>query len=319
MVGKVRLFHAVDVHGSEVVWRKWLSIPNVHKADILLFCGDLTGKLVVPVIEEKPGQYKTKIYGRWVKAKGEEGCKKLVDKINSIGFYAHVCTPDEYEYLMGRPEEVNKLFQEYMRERLERWLSMVDEKLPEHVKVIVMPGNDDSFEIDEIIKAHGDRVIYPLDKAVDLCFDYEMLSFDWVNPTPWGTPREASEEELWERLQKLRDLISVDWNKVIVNFHCPPYGTKLDLAPKLDKNLKPQVFLGSVIYEHVGSNSVKKFIKENQPLLGLHGHIHESYAADRIGKTLVINPGSEYSEGILRGFIIDLTKDGVGKWWKIEG
>lgn len=319
MTEKVRLFHAVDVHGSEIVWRKWLSVPNVHKADILLFCGDLTGKLVVPVIEEKPGHYKTKIYGRWVKAKGEEGRKKIVDKINSIGFYAHVCDPQEYEYLMNNPKEVNKLFQEYMKERLERWLKMVHEKLPENVKVVVMPGNDDSFEIDEIIKKHEDRVIYPLNKAINLCFDYEMLSFDWVNPTPWDTPREAPEEELWKKLQKLVDLISVDWNKVILNFHCPPHGTRLDLAPKLDKNLKPQVFLGSVIYEHVGCKAVRKFIQEYQPMLGLHGHIHESYAADRIGKTLVINPGSEYSEGILRGFIIDLTRSGVEKWWKIEG
>ncbi len=319
MTEKVRIFHAVDVHGSEIVWRKWLSVPRVYKADILLFCGDLTGKLVVPIIEEKPGRYTTQIYGRWVKEKGEKGLKKLIDKISSIGFYPHVCDPDEYERLRNNPEEVNELFRKYMVERLDRWLTMAEEKVPENVKMVVMPGNDDSQEIDETIKAHGDRIIYPLGRPINLCFDYEMISFEWVNPTPWDTPREAPEEKLWEMLQKLKDQVTTSWNKVILNFHCPPFGTKLDLAPKLDENLKPQVFMGSVIYEHVGSKSIRRFIEENQPMLGLHGHIHESYASDYIGKTLVINPGSEYSEGILRGFIIDLTKDGIEKWWKIEG
>ncbi len=318
-VEKVRLFHAVDVHGSEIVWRKWLSIPKVHKADILLFCGDLTGKLIIPIIEDKKEHYKTQVYGRWVEASDEAGLAKLVEKITCSGFYTHVCTPDEYDRLMKNPEGVNKLFREYMRERIERWLDMVNEKLPKEIKVVVMPGNDDSFEIDEIIKAHEDRVIYPLEKVVNLCFDHQMLSFDWVNPTPWDTPREASEEELWKKLEKLKTKFSGEWDKAIVNFHCPPYGTKLDLAPKLDKTLKPVVFLGRVIFEHVGSKSIYRFIHENQPMLGLHGHIHEAYASDKIGKTLVINPGSEYSECILRGFIVDLDKNGVDKWWKIEG
>jgi len=319
MAEKVRIFHAVDVHGSELVWRKWLNIPKIHNANILLFCGDLTGKLIVPVVEEKPGHYKSMLYGRWVKAKGEKELNKLLEKFKSIGFYPHVCSKDEYEYLKEHPEEVDKLFHKYMVERLDSWLNMVEEKLPDDVMVVVMPGNDDAQVIDETIKAHSDRVIYPLGKAVNLCFNYEMLSFEWVNPTPWNTPREAPEEKLWEMLEDLANKVTVDWDKVILNFHCPPFGTEIDLAPKLDKNLKPVTFLGEVIFVHVGSKSVRKFIEQYQPMLGLHGHIHESSAADRVGKTLVINPGSEYSEGILRGFLIDLTKDGIEKWWKIEG
>ncbi len=319
MVEKVRLFHATDVHGSEIVWRKWLSIPKVHKADILLLCGDLTGKLIIPIIEENPGQYKTMVYGQWINASGEGELRKLIDKITFSGFYTHVCNQDEYDELMKNPKKVDELFRGYMKERLQRWLDMIEEKLPENIKLVMMPGNDDSLEIDKLIKDHEDRVIYPLEKVVDLCFDYKMLSFEWVNPTPWDTPREAPEEELWKKLEKIKSMFSGNWNRTVLNFHCPPYGTKLDLAPKLDKNLKPVVFLGRVIYDNVGSKAVRRFIEENQPILSLHGHIHESYASDYIGKTLAINPGSEYSEGVLRGFIIDLTKEGVEKWWKIEG
>jgi len=318
-VDKVRLFHAVDIHGSEIVWRKWLSVPRVYKANILLLSGDLTGKIIIPIIDEGSGRYRTMIYGRWVEASGVDGLRKLIDKISSIGFYAHVCSPSEYDELRGDSRRVDELFRMYMRERLERWLRMIDEKLPGDVVVVMMPGNDDSFEIDEVIKRYGDRVIYPLGRVVDLCFDYKMLSFEWVNPTPWGTPREASEDELWRMLLRVRDMFSGDWRRVILNFHCPPYCTKLDLAPKLDKNLRPVVFLGRIIYDNVGSRSVRRFIEENQPLLSLHGHIHESYAYDYIGRTLAMNPGSEYSEGVLRGFIIDLTRDGIEKWWRVEG
>ena len=39
---------------------------------------------------------------------------------------------------------------------------------------------------------------------------------------------------------------------------------------------------------------------------GIHGHIHESRGTFKLGKTLCINPGSEYTEGILRGSLIEL-------------
>lgn len=319
MVEKARIFHCVDVHGSEMVWRKILSIPKLHKVNVILVSGDLTGKLIIPIIEESPGNYKTMVYGRWMKASGEDGLRKLIDKITFSGFYVHVCDQKEYDELKNSPKKVEELFNKYMKERLKRWLDSLEEKIPRDVTFVMMPGNDDSFEIDEMIKSYEDRVIYPLGKVINICLDYQMLSFEWVNPTPWNTPREAPEEELWKKLEKIRDIYSGDWRKVILNFHCPPYCTKLDLAPKLDKNLKPVVFLGGIVYENVGSKSIRRFIEENQPLLSLHGHIHESFATDYVGKTLAMNPGSEYSEGVLRGFLIDITKDGVDKWWKIEG
>jgi len=57
--------------------------------------------------------------------------------------------------------------------------------------------------------------------------------------------------------------------------------------------------------------AVREAIEKYKPLLGLHGHIHESRGVVNIGRTLCINPGSEYGEGIIRGAIVDLAKDKV--------
>lgn len=314
----VRVYFATDVHGSERVWRKWLAVPRHYKASILILSGDLTGKSIVPLIEQKDGTYTCRIFGRRMVARNKQEIEEIKESIRFSGYYPIVCTPEEVEELKANPVKLDSLFERVMVENLQRWLQMVEEHVPEDVKVIVMPGNDDTFSIDDVIKK-SERVIYPLEKAVNLCFDYEMISMDWTNPTPWNSPRECSEEELYKKLEKLVDLVTVDWEKVVCNFHCPPYLTLLDLAPKLDKNLKPVYVMGKPIREHVGSKSVRKFMEKYQPMLGLHGHIHESYASDRIGKTLVVNPGSEYTEGILRGFILEFTREGIKNWWKVEG
>lgn len=314
----VRVYFATDVHGSERVWRKWLAVPKHYKANILILAGDLTGKSIVPLIEQKDGTYACKIFGRRIVAHDNHEIEKIKEDIRFSGYYPIVCTPKEVEELKSKPKKLDELFEKVMVDNIIRWLRMVEEHVPKDVKVIVMPGNDDIFAIDEPIKK-CERVIYPLGKAVPLCFDYEMISMDWTNPTPWNSPRECSEKELWKKLEKLVDFITVDWSRVICNFHCPPYMTLLDLAPKLDKDLKPVYVLGRPVREHVGSKSVREFEKKYQPLLGLHGHIHESYASDRVGSTLVVNPGSEYTEGILRGFILDFTKDKIERWWKVEG
>ncbi len=69
----------------------------------------------------------------------------------------------------------------------------------------------------------------------------------------------------------------------------------------------------------VGSKAIRVAIEKYQPLLGLHGHIHESKASQYLGRTLLLNPGSEYTEGILRGFFIEYDSEGIKNYWKIEG
>ncbi|MEM3506914.1 MAG: metallophosphoesterase [Candidatus Bathyarchaeia archaeon] len=309
MVNKVRLFHAVDVHGSEMVWRKWLSIPKVHKADILLLCGDLTGKLIIPIIEESPGRYKTMVYGRWINASGEDELKKLMDKITFSGFYTHVCNQEEYDELMKNPKRVDELFRNYMRERLQRWLSMVDEKLSKDVTVVMMPGNDDFQYVDEIIESSS--YVKNLEgKVYDIGERWQLGGTGYSNITPWKCPRDVPEDELFNRLESLAAQVT-DMNHFVLHTHCPPYDTKLDQAPQLDENLKVVYKGGGTMLVPVGSTAVRKFIEKYQFPLGLHGHIHESRAVDRIGKTLVINPGSEYITGTLSAVLVNLDEKGV--------
>jgi len=61
----------------------------------------------------------------------------------------------------------------------------------------------------------------------------------------------------------------------------------------------------------VGSTAVRQAIEEYQPLVSLHGHIHESPAANRIGRTLCINPGSDYHTGRIAGCLVTLRSDRV--------
>jgi Icc-related predicted phosphoesterase len=79
----------------------------------------------------------------------------------------------------------------------------------------------------------------------------------------------------------------------------------------LDENLKIVARGGQVLMKPVGSSAVRAVIERVQPLLALHGHIHESPGHVRIGRTLCINAGSEYAEGILKAAIINLERERV--------
>ncbi len=314
-----KIFFSVDVHGSTLVWRKWIKAQEEHKVDVLILAGDLTGKVLVPIIKHADGTWTAKYFGkRWV-MRSEGEVKDFEERLEGSGAYYIRVTKEELDELKNNPDKVTQLINEKMVERLRRWLDLLVEHVDtKKVMTIVMPGNDDEFIIDNVIKEYEDRgVIYPLDKVLEI-EGHEMISSPYVNPTPWNTPREMTEKELEKHLKKLVDKLN-DPGNAIFNFHCPPYGTHLDLAPKLTKDLRPVVIAGMVQYEHVGSKAVKKIIKKYQPIVGLHGHIHESGGVDRIGRTVVLNPGSEYSEGVLKAYIVEIDREGLKNYWKLEG
>jgi uncharacterized protein len=106
----------------------------------------------------------------------------------------------------------------------------------------------------------------------------------------------------------------------IFNVHCPPHDTHLDQAPQLDEDLRPVVDASGLRMASVGSTAVRSSLETIEPLLGLHGHIHESAAAQKVGRTLSVNPGSDYGDGVLRGVIIDLDPvKGVRRWQMVQG
>lgn len=314
-----RVFFSVDCHGSTAVWKKWLRVQSHHNIDILLLCGDLTGKALVPIIDQGNGTHKASYFGRNWELITEEEIKRMEERLESAGAYHFRCDKGEVAELQSNPGRVNQLISAKIVERMREWLDLLLETVDTgRVTVVVMPGNDDDFDIDPIIQSYEDKgIIYPLGKVVDIA-GFEMLSLDYVNPTPWDTPREASEKEMMKKIEGLGSMVK-DPSKTIFNFHCPPYGTRLDMAPKLSKDLKPEVVAGSVIYEPVGSKSVRKAIEKYQPVIGLHGHIHESYGIDKLGDTPIVNPGSEYGESILRGFILEISERGLESYLKVEG
>lgn len=309
----------MDVHGAESVWRKWLKVPEIYQVDALLLCGDLTGKSLVPLIERGGGKWNAFYFGKnWLLDEGSQ-LDQMEKRIQDAGAYTVRCSPDKVEELKKYPDKLESLMMGMITERMSRWMEMLQSRVDlTRTDAIVMPGNDDDWEVDEVIKGFEDKGIrWCLDEPVDV-LGVPMISLDYVNPTPWDTPREDSEKGLRKRIKKLVKKLD-DPSRAIFNFHAPPHGTMLDLAPELDSSRKPVTVAGQVNFVHVGSHAVTEAIEKYKPMIGLHGHIHESSGHDTVGGVTVVNPGSEYGEGILRGYIIEIKDGRVINQWKVEG
>jgi len=321
----IRVLYSSDVHGSEHVWLKFLKATEEYDVDIALMNGDITGKMIVPIAKMKDGTWATppNVLGKQWKLKSEEEVENLAQRIRYAGMYPFVTSYDEVMRISRDPRAQDKLFEKLMVESVERWMRLIIEKVDlSKVRVIVNPGNDDIYAIDPIIQKYeketNGRIIYPLDKVVWLDDEHPMISCEWTNPTPWNTPREEPENKLKRRLEEKFNMVQ-DYENLVCNFHCPPYDSGLDMAPKLDKNLKPILLGGHPVMIPVGSTAIREVIEKYQPLLGLHSHIHESPGEVHIGRTLCINPGSEYDRGIFRAYVFDLESTGIGKHWRTYG
>lgn len=307
-----RIFFSCDAHGSVPVLRKMTKAHEAYKCDVVMMCGDLTGKALAPIIEEKTGQWWSSPHGRVEKYRNESELERAQKAFEKRGFYWFITTPQELEELQNDKERVQGLFDDLMVQRMKDWIQLIEDTVPPEIKVIVSPGNDDHKEIDDLIIA-SERTVYPIHKVVDIDDRHPMISCEWVNTTPWkNTPRECPEDELEEKLEREFSRVS-DCSNLICNFHDPPFGTRLDLAPKLDEKLQVKIRFGVPPMENVGSKSIRKMIEKYSPLLTLHGHIHESSGTEYIGRTLCVNPGSVYTQGMLNAFVIDLPEDPGGK------
>ena len=311
-----RILFATDMHGSEGTWRKFLNASAMLKVNVAICGGDLTGKMIVPVVKGENGAYNYYLMGKTHTIE-QDNLEKAFKDIRGIGYYPHQADKSEYEEMKRDPKKVDQVFHDVMVSTLNRWLDLVSEKVPKETRVVVCPGNDDRTLVDEVINSHAD-VINGEGKVMDIDDSHEMVSCGWVNPSPWKTAREEEEDKLEIRLEEyISQLKNV--KSAIFNFHAPPYQTKLDEAPLLDKDLNPVIQGGSVVMVPVGSKAVKKVIEKHQPFLGLHGHIHEAAGSMKIGRTYCVNPGSEYAEGIVRAFLIEFKGENLTKLQRIEG
>jgi Icc-related predicted phosphoesterase len=233
--------------------------------------------------------------------------ERLRAEINRLGFYSVITDPPDVERMENDPTYLVGAFERAIIEQIEGWCALAEERLPATVRCIITPGNDDPKAIDPVLKS-APRIESPEAELVELG-PVLMASCGDVTPTPWNTEREYPEEELGRRLEAILDPAPAG-SKVVVNFHCPPYGTALDFAAELDSELRPVIRGGRPSIIPVGSKAVRDVIKKYQPVVGLHGHIHESRAAQKIGTTMCLNPGSDYSADVLRGAIVDFAQDG---------
>ncbi len=299
------LFYASDIHGSDVLWRKFVNAGRFYGADVLVMGGDIAGKAVVPVVRRNGGFVARQITGdRLVDA---DELPELERRIRDLGLYPFRTTEDELERTHGDPAAVERLFREAMVTSLESWLELAGERLAgSGIRLFVMLGNDDLPELAEVIAA-SDAAVDPEEQVIDLGEEITLASHGWANPTPWASPRELPEAELEQRLEALIGRVP-DPSRSVFNLHVPPAGTPIDQAPLLDENLKPVVRGGAVQMGPAGSTAVRHVIERHQPLVALHGHIHESRGIVKIGRTVCINPGSEYGEGVLHGALVALDR-----------
>ena len=296
----IKLFFVTDLHGSELCFRKFISAISIYNADAAIALGDLAGKMVVPVFDNGNGTYDVNFLAQDIHLNNKTELDQQQAKINNIGFYPYMTDKKEADHLRSNQNEVMTIFHRLINERMQHWIELADEKLKDSkAKIFMAPGNDDPMEMDAILESSKVMKSAAM-KNLDV-LGYEMITVAHTSPTPWDTPREWSEEELAKNIDKLAGTIKT-MERAIFNFHDPPYGTMLDYAPKL-RDMRQSA--GET--EHVGSKAVSEAIKKYQPFLGLHGHIHESRAAQKIGRTFCVNPGSEYGEGVLRGVLLTLA------------
>ncbi len=293
---------------------------DTYKANIMILSGDLTGKAIVPIIRNADGSYiayGAQVLGQDLTARSQKELKELESRVRNAGCYVYATDPQSLQELEGNASKRRALFNQLMLETLQRWISIAEERLrPTGKKLYIMPGNDDIPEAGSIIKK-SDFATNPESQVVELDQFHKMISIGYSNPTPWKTPRECSEEQLWEMISKAASQLD-SYENTVFNLHCPPYDSGLDTAPKLDENLRPEVTMGDLVRVPVGSTSVRTAIEKYQPLCSLHGHVHESPGMVQIGRTVCVNPGSEYQSGILRGYIVDLERGKIRQCLRVE-
>ncbi len=321
MARPFRLYVCSDIHASERTWRKFLNAirSNVYRADAAVIAGDLTGKALIPVVGEPGGnEWVATVLGQRRVARGEEELAELERSIADLGYYAVRVSPAEHAAMEADPALVRRAFDEQITRRIRDWMALAAERLEgSGVPVYLMPGNDDDFEIDPIL-ADSPYCRNVNEQVVELTPWHQLVSMGWSSPTPWSTPRELPEEEFLDRLSTLLAGVR-DPRRTVIMTHVPPYDSGLDTAPLLSPDLRPTVSAGDVLRGPVGSTGVRTAIETFRPVLGVHGHIHESGGERRIGDTLCVNAGSESSMGILRGFLVDLSDRGVERTLRVEG
>ena len=312
-----RLFFVTDVHASDRCFRKFLNAAKFYKADCLVLGGDITGKVLVPILERKDGNYTLRLFEKNSAVK-KDRLKETQKTLLDAGQYSFVTSTKELEELQADKSKGERVFNDVMVSVLKSWIELAQERLKgTNVTCYISPGNDDRFEIDAML-ADSEHMVNPENRVVELEGGFEMITLGYANPTPWKSPREVSEEKLGEMIESLASQVK-RMESAIFNLHVPPINTELDRAPAVSQDFEYVKEGLGIKFIHAGSSAVREAIEKHAPLLGLHGHIHEAKGFVRLGRTLCLNPGSEYADGILRGALVNLADGKVKEFLLTSG
>jgi Icc-related predicted phosphoesterase len=317
-VADTRLFFATDIHGSDTCMRKFLNAAKFYGCDVVVMGGDITGKMIVPIVAAGAGTFRARLFGT-DEVVDADGLATLRRRITDAGYYPYDAEPDEMAELAAEPARVDELFTMVMRETVLRWLALAEERLAgTGVLCLLAPGNDDPPFVDDVLRSSS-RVINPEGGLVELPGGFSLVSVGYANPTPWDSPRELPEPDLEARIVAEAEKVP-DPSRAVFNLHVPPKQTPLDQAMLLDERWRPVLRGGRPVIDGVGSTAVRAVLERYQPMLSLHGHIHESRGGTKLGRTVALNPGSEYSEGVLRGALVTLSRrKGVRGYQLVSG
>lgn len=309
---RTRIYFASDLHASERCWLKFLAAPKFYEAETVIVGGDITGKFIVPIIAQPNGNWIIENFlGRSWRLSTRAELAQLKAQIADTGQYSFETTAAEHAQYAGDQARIDELFRDLALERVRRWIDMAEDKLAgTGVTCLVSGGNDDFYEVDEALAASG-LIGNPDGAVLDLPGGLQIMGMGYGNPTPWNCPRDIPEPDLAARITALADTVGAP-ERTIFNLHVPPHGSGLDFAPRLDSELRMVMSGAGPQMIPVGSTAVRDAVEKYQPLLSLHGHIHESRGIRKIGRTTVANPGSEYGEGVLDGVLIEVdSRKGV--------
>ena len=317
MARRTRIYFVTDLHGSSKCFRKFINAAPIYKADVLVLGGDLAGKALQTIVRQPGGRWACRFIGTDHLVEEGPDLAALERLIEDHGYYPYRAEPGELEARKA-DGSLDTLFVQLMHGRLQSWLDLADARLrPAGTPLYLMLGNDDPIELRSLLDAapwgtHAEGKVLPLDD------DHELMSWGYSNITPWHSHREQPEDLLAGSLAAMAAGLQ-DPSRAVVNVHVPPLATGLDDAPVLDADMRVVQVLGQVKFAPAGSSAVRDFLADRQPLLGLHGHIHEAAGIRRLGRTIAINPGSDYSTGALNGALVTLERDKVAAHQLVRG
>jgi uncharacterized protein len=305
---RLRILFATDLHGSEVVFRKFLNAIAVYEADVAILGGDLTGKRLAPIVRDSSG-FDVTVMGEHLRPRTHEELEPILQRIRNLGQYPVISSVAELDEMHADPSVVEQHFERECQAQVADWMRRAGDRLaPLGIPVYVTGGNDDYLSIEGVLDG-AEWITNAEGRVLELAPGIEMISTGYGNPTPWNCPRDVSEEELGMRIRQMADRLG-DARHAIFNLHVPPFGSGLDHCPRLDTSVDPpRPIAGEEI--SAGSTAVVEAIRSYQPALSLHGHIHEAAGIREIGRTVCINPGSEYGEGVLRSAVVDIDGDRI--------